>query len=120
MYTKNTWTTGDVITAEKLNNMEDGIAPFIVEGQSLEEGYGQRLNKTFGEIYNAFKSGRPVLIVTEENSSNSFYEEINIVYMVGYSDGGDTHSGNVKTQQFMFSAQGATKEELFLQYPEYY
>ena len=25
-YVKNTWTTGDVITAEKLNHIEDGVA----------------------------------------------------------------------------------------------
>lgn len=26
MYTPNTWNTGDIITAEKLNNLEQGVA----------------------------------------------------------------------------------------------
>ena len=26
MYTPNTWSTGDIITAEKLNNLEQGVA----------------------------------------------------------------------------------------------
>lgn len=29
-YTKQTWECGDIITAEKLNHMEDGIAKAVV------------------------------------------------------------------------------------------
>ena len=34
-YTKTTWATGDVITAEKLNNIEDGVAAIY---EATEEG----------------------------------------------------------------------------------
>ena len=38
-YTKNTWKTGDIVSSQKLNHMEDGIANsenvFIVGGGEL-------------------------------------------------------------------------------------
>lgn len=34
-YTKNVWVKGDVITAEKLNNMESGIGGRIIEISSI-------------------------------------------------------------------------------------
>lgn len=68
-YSKNTWADGDVITAEKLNNMEDGIEgangggvfPLMVT-LNEETHY---FDKTYGEIYNAFLSGVPIWIVNE-------------------------------------------------------
>lgn len=54
-YTKTTWNTGDVITAEKLNHMEDGItsAQVYTESEAVrfsgsvtteEDGGGVRCN----------------------------------------------------------------------------
>lgn len=43
-YVKNTWETGDVITAEKLNHMEDGIA-----GGSEFKIYNMVVNATYNE-----------------------------------------------------------------------
>lgn len=62
-YEKNTWAKGDVITANKLNHMEDGIAEsgggaFIV--RLLDTNY---LDKTYGEIYQAFLSGKVIWVV---------------------------------------------------------
>ena len=38
-YTKNTWNTGDIVSSQKLNHMEDGIANsenvFIVGGGAI-------------------------------------------------------------------------------------
>lgn len=49
-YTKNTWKTGDIVSSQKLNHMEDGIANsenvFIVGG-------GDILDKTWQEIFDA-------------------------------------------------------------------
>lgn len=50
-YEKQTWVNGDVITAEKLNHMEDGIA------EGGEAGYAYSVEETF--LFNeTFESGR--------------------------------------------------------------
>ena len=60
-YEKTTWSTGDVVTAEKLNKMEDGIAGasaggvFIVHSQVFNEGT-YILDKTYTEIAEAMES----------------------------------------------------------------
>lgn len=37
-YTKQTWTDGEVITAEKLNHIEDGLADLINGSEAESEG----------------------------------------------------------------------------------
>ena len=61
-YNKTIWQTGDVVTATKLNNMENGIAsnaPFII-GFSDEEY--TTLDKTMQEIIDKFSVGYRCLI----------------------------------------------------------
>lgn len=61
-YTKTTWHKGDVITAERLNKMEDGIesaAESSSGGATLvvtysEEGTTGSIDKTWNEIKDAF------------------------------------------------------------------
>lgn len=64
-YEKNTWQTGDVVTAAKLNNMENGIADantMIINVS--EQGV---MDKTWLEIHTALSSGKRVItIVTYE------------------------------------------------------
>lgn len=65
-YEKTTWTSGDVITAEKLNNMEDGIEnasdgnAFVVTISQHEFGGTATADKTYAEIEEAFQQGRDV------------------------------------------------------------
>lgn len=63
-YTPTTWQTGDTITAEKLNNMEDGIKnanePFIVTLTPTAEDFSGTMDKTPQEIYNAYKANRQI------------------------------------------------------------
>lgn len=59
-YTKQTWANGDVITAEKLNHMEDGIesavpAMFIITLEQSGDDY--TIDKTMAEIMSAYNSG---------------------------------------------------------------
>ncbi len=71
-YTPTTWTTGDTITATKLNKLENGVAnagsALIVYTNSSttatvgEIEYGETLNATFAEIYDALADGVPVYI----------------------------------------------------------
>lgn len=81
-YVEQTWTQGDVITAEKLNHMESGIAEsgggssaLLVTG--TDNGEQIFLNKTFTEIKNAFAVGAPVLVTITSDSNN--YEEVTSV-----------------------------------------
>lgn len=65
-YTKQTWATGDVITADKMNHMEDGIAEgggfLAVEMDVDSQSLVAVLNKTWNEIAEAS------LAVTKDNS----------------------------------------------------
>ena len=70
-YTPTTWTTGDTITATKLNKIENGIASagsaLIATASNLNNtsnplGYGSTLDKTFTEIYTALSGGIPVYV----------------------------------------------------------
>ena len=62
MYEKQTWVTGEVITKEKLNHMEDGIANssgFLITTINTETG---KLDKTWNELHNAFEAKIPVFV----------------------------------------------------------
>jgi hypothetical protein len=61
-YEKQTWQTGDIITAEKLNHMEDGIVggTLVIGGFSYDnelESYTGTSDKTWQEIDNALAAG---------------------------------------------------------------
>ena len=62
-YEKQTWANGNVITAEKLNHMEDGIASggsggVLVVSTVYDDDSGKTyLNKTFEEVKNFMLSG---------------------------------------------------------------
>lgn len=85
-YVKTTWETGDVITAEKLNKMEDGIesaAGSSSGGATLvvtysEEGTTGTLDKTWNEIKDAFPN---VVIEGSPIGATSICEQV-------YHDGG--------------------------------
>ena len=83
-YTKNTWQTGDVVTAAKLNGMEGGIenvTPLVV-GLSIEApGSAERpcLTETWKTIHDACENGQEVLI--QGIFTNDDYESINRSYV---------------------------------------
>ena len=72
-YTKQTWQTGEVITATKLNHMEDGIenagggGALIIE-MTLDETDPHtpffKSNVLFDDVVTAFTSGTPVMVHT--------------------------------------------------------
>ena len=77
-YTKNTWTDGDIVTSEKLNHLEDGIAnaeSFIVGGVSFENGEPVGvMDKTWQEIHDALQT--KVVIAVIANGSDIFQATI--------------------------------------------
>ena len=100
-YTKNTWNTGDVVTSEKLNHIEDGItnseSVLVVGGVSVDEGsITGTLDKTWQEIHDALESN--ICIVTISDGDSNFQTRITAAraldaeYDVVFSDIGDTVS----------------------------
>lgn len=96
-YSKQTWATGDTITAEKLNHMEDGIGDFIIgynitayNAQTGDITYTR--DKTNAEIIEAYNNGKSIkaLIIHWEGAEtlglNDRYIPLQTAY---YSDATD-------------------------------
>jgi len=95
-YTPTTWATGDTITAQKMNKLENGVAnagsALIVTVTPTNPGFV--MDKTYAEIYEAFKSGIPcyakLLISSTDDPITDQYvikELIEpIVYVFKYND----------------------------------
>lgn len=90
-YEKQTWVTGEVITKEKLNHMEDGIANgggFLITTINTETG---KLDKTWNELHNAFEAKIPVFVWASGNAMfiiNGVWEDS--VYGVQWYNGTET------------------------------
>lgn len=91
-YVKHTWVNNEVISASKLNNIEDGIEEASQSGGgvvivTLENGY---LDKNFNELKAAFMSGKEVIRLdsytlsegtnVEKWSLQSIYENVDNNY----------------------------------------
>lgn len=80
-YIPTEWQTGDIITAEKLNKAEEGIAAagsFVVTITGYdEETYDAILSATWQEVFDALSAGKMVLLVQVEDdevySQSIFY-----------------------------------------------
>ena len=66
-YEKTTWQTGDIVTAQKLNNIENGI--FDSNVIFLSEDSNHVLDKTWQEINDALALGKIIMLVDEEHLS---------------------------------------------------
>lgn len=120
-YEKQTWQCGDVVTADKLNHIEDGIAnsggggtPLIVtfteEGEECERG-GTAVKATcshsWQEIYDALTNGTPVWSKTVESEGSrvtSWLEPI----VVATTDNASTYQAISATQRLKISFPNAT------------
>lgn len=97
-YEKQTWVTGEVITKEKLNHMEDGIANggsgVFIANLNTET---QSLDKTWNEINTAFTNKQPcyVTLVGDEAVGQSMFPLLvcslngDTSYMVAFLFAGD-------------------------------
>ena len=67
-YNKTTWQTDDVITAEKLNKLENGIVNngALIVNCTEQQDESLILDKTWQEIWDAYYSGRNVIIYDED------------------------------------------------------
>ena len=85
-YTKQTWNCGDVISAEKLNHMEDGIEasgvdyPIVVHFEKVDGNW--TADKEYSELRTAIENGTPVKGCVKHNDG---YND-NYYYMDMYSN----------------------------------
>lgn len=85
MYEPYTWTTGEVITAEKLNHAEEGIEGAYDELSALEQRVEANsplivtqdenliLDKTWQNIHDALVAGRRCVLVTTDGEQHPIY-----------------------------------------------
>lgn len=64
-YNKTTWNTGDVITADKLNNIETGLTDIF----SIEPDYDSGISVPTSEIFIAPSTGILIIIIEMANGS---------------------------------------------------
>ena len=95
-YEKQTWKTGDVITQEKLNHMEDGIAGggdspvLIVELEHpAVSGGSSTASATFDEIVEAMDNGKFV-VAKVLNMPKQYGNQFDYYYSGGFYDYGAT------------------------------
>ncbi len=79
-YEKQTWANGDLITAEKLNHMEDGIdESSLIEDfkitlttDSVASYANPVVDKSFSEIKDAYDSGKKVIVEFQYTAAMNF------------------------------------------------
>ena len=83
-YTKNTWNTGDIVSSQKLNHMEDGIAGAyeVMVINNTEE----MLDKTWQEIYDAMAQGK-LCVVKYDSGTPEGRISVSIVTNVDMNEG---------------------------------
>ena len=98
-YEKQTWASGDVITAEKLNHIEDGVAvaePFIINLTYTQTGGSDSTpptlsdfvaDKTYDEIFAAYNAGRIVILRSSVSGSSSETDMLLDYYVNGAGHG---------------------------------
>ena len=90
-YTKNTWNTGDVVTSEKLNHIEDGVKDayemMYVGNVTLNFGsINGTLDKTWQEIFDAVSNGN-ICYFTGTKENDEYYKKIFIIETVKLEEG---------------------------------
>ena len=84
-YTKTTWSDGDVITAEKLNKLENGVAN---AGSVLIVHFDDNtlsLDKTWQEICDSFINMIPVYLYKSYEDGSDFGYVLSLVISVQFS-----------------------------------
>lgn len=85
-YTKTTWSDGDVITVEKLNNIESGVENANSSGSILvAHRASDTLDKTWQEIYDAISAMIPIYCFQEIEDDYGFTYIVDQITSVSYS-----------------------------------
>ena len=132
-YIPTTWESGDTITSQKLNKMEQGIVSAeIAEGITpLEVNYIYdetlhylRFDTTFGEIYSAFFSGRPIIVYFDEGGKHDdIYNRYYLVHGITIVEKNASNKfvGSVDCMLDSYSTDEAdTQDDVYDLYPHQY
>ena len=79
-YTPNTWQTGDTITAAKLNNLEQGLTPFIVNLTPTYTDFSGTMDKTVAEINTAYQAGQRIVFRVWMGEGEYIEADVTMVY----------------------------------------
>lgn len=94
-YEKQTWTTGEVITAEKLNHIEDGFGPYDADGF-----FKGSVGLIDGSIAADIMSNKPYVFKTSipEDEGSSYYFRLEVFHEPPLSQGAfdSIYSGNIE------------------------
>ena len=119
-YNKLIWKNKDIITADKLNHMEDGIgdSALVIELIENQETYDltPKRDYTFGEIRKAFEGGASIsLMLIRDDEPNGIvarqgYKINELTYTIteGHSEG----AAGYYAGELHFETAGSTLEEL--------
>lgn len=118
-YVRQTWKIGDIITAEKLNNIENGVVTnknFIIKSIISYDDGTIVLDKTFEEIVVAARNDGLVPIITLKTTDGSQLENINEItideqhdYYAINTDVGLTFIAKSRNDYPSYQMQGAEK-----------
>ena len=93
-YSEYTWQTGETITAEKLNNMENGITqiagnlPVCITTHYDNATSSNIMDKTYQELYDLVSNGIFVYVIMGDLSSGGFCRQCPILYIGPNNQGG--------------------------------
>ena len=79
-YTPTNWQTGDIITAAKLNNMEQGLTPLIVNLTPLYDDFSGEMDKTRAELYAAYQAGQRIIYRVWMGEGEYIEADVTMVY----------------------------------------
>lgn len=83
-YTPTNWQTGDTVTAEKLNKMEQGIElandPFVITCTPTAADYSGVMDVTFEEIKAAADAGKKIIFKIQTGNGNFYTADATITY----------------------------------------
>lgn len=90
-YVKTVWETGDVITAEKLNNLEEGVSNAgknVIDIVIDKTTFDTSLDCTAGELWSLYASGSTVVLRYPlfDPEAEGFTDEPAALYTLIYAD----------------------------------
>ena len=105
-YMPTNWATGDVITAEKLNHMENGIEALEVVLNITMDSLGVHVSNASSSIscqsiYNALNAGKRIIVNVNETTPNGPYSHYGKLFYSNYDNDEDAYFA-----QFSFDFKG--------------
>ena len=117
-YSKQTWSTGDTVTAAKLNHMEDGIAEagggssgggdIVVVAFTTDNDDNWVADKTYSELVTANTAGKVILGVNNADNASVANAQFDVgyVFFTFFYDA----KGDVAMYQLQYASDGTITE----------